>query len=193
MKRMTKIGFDKITAEINYLCNIERPKIVEECYEAAQLGDRSENAAYIYGKRKLRSIDGRLQYLDRKIKNVTVLDEESIPAKDTVDFGAVVEVEVYYVDQDSSERSIFRLVDTDEAESTMGRVSIQSPIGAAIMGAQIGDVVDVELPKGDAEIEVLELHYGTTPAKWQHMFPDPFDDSTFQYRAEENSKPDQSE
>ena len=181
MKRMTKIGHSKITAEINYLCNIERPRIVEECYEAAQLGDRSENAAYIYGKRKLRSIDSRLQYLDRKIKNVTVIDEETISPKDVVDFGAVVEIEVYYETQDESEKSIFRLVDTDEAESTMRRVSIQSPVGSAIMGLQVGDIADVELPKGDAEIEVLELHYGVTPKKWKHLFPNPFDDTTFQY------------
>ena len=181
MKRMTKIGHSKITAEINYLCNIERPRIVEECYEAAQLGDRSENAAYIYGKRKLRSIDSRLQYLDRKIKNVIVIDEEKISPKDMVDFGAIVEIEVYYETQDEQERSIFRLVDTDEAESTMRRVSIQSPVGSAIMGLQVGDIADVELPKGDAEIEVLELHYGMTPQKWKHLFPDPFDDTTFQY------------
>ena len=181
---MTQIGYDKITAEINYLCNIERPRIVEECYEAAQLGDRSENAAYIYGKRKLRSIDGRLQYLNRKIKHVKVLDENRISPKNVVDFGAIVEIEVYYEQQDDTEKSIFRLVDTEEAEATMRRVSIQSPVGAAIMGLEVGDIVDVELPRGDAEIEVLELHYGRIPKKWKSIFPDPFDDQTFQFTRE---------
>jgi transcription elongation factor GreA len=109
-----------------------------------------------------------------------VIDEDTIFPKDIVDFGAVVEIEVYYETQDEPERSIFRLVDTDEAESTMRRVSIQSPVGSAIMGLQVGDIADVELPKGDAEIEVLELHYGVTPPKWKHLFPNPFDDTTFQ-------------
>ena len=62
----------------------------------------------------------------------------------------------------------------------MGRVSIQSPVGSSIMGLQVGDIADVELPKGDAEIEVLELHYGVTHTKLKHLFPDPFDDTTFQ-------------
>ena len=184
MKRMTKIGYEKITTEINYLCNIERPRIVEECYEAAQLGDRSENAAYIYGKRKLRSIDSRLQYLDRKIKKVKVVDENTIPHKDIVDFGAVVEIEVFYESKEEPNRSIFRLVDTEEAESTMGRVSVQSPVGSAILGLRAEEIVDVELPLGEAEIEVLEIHYGPTPEKWKHIFPDPFDDSTFQFSAQ---------
>ena len=88
-RRMTSEGYAAISAEIAFLWEEERPRIVEEVYEAAQLGDRSENAAYIYGKKRLREIDSRLNFLRRQTENVQVIDLSQQRQRDTVDFGAL--------------------------------------------------------------------------------------------------------
>ncbi len=103
---MTREGYDAITAEIAHLWHVERPEIVDQVFEAASLGDRSENAAYIYGKQKLRQIDGRLRYLRRKIDDITVVDLDQQPQFDVIKFGAIVTVE-----DDDGEQKTWRLVD----------------------------------------------------------------------------------
>ena len=122
-RKMTRDGYDRIQAEINRLWTEERPMVVEECYEAAQLGDRSENAAYIYGKRRLRQIDGRLQFLRRKVKDVTIVDTRTLKAREDIQFGALVTIE-----DEEGVQTTFRLVDSDEADPKLGSVSVQSPV-----------------------------------------------------------------
>ncbi len=157
-RMMTKLGFDAITAEINRLWHEERPMVVEEVYEAAQLGDRSENAAYIYGKRRLRHIDSRLQFLRNKIKNVKVVNTDLLPQKDTIEFGALVTLE----DEEGEERTL-RLVDQEESDPKQNRISVQSPVGKALLGQSVGSIIEVQLPKGKTEFEVLEVTYGPDP------------------------------
>ena len=159
---MTKVGYDRITAEIDRLWNTERPIVVEEVYQAALLGDRSENAAYIYGKRRLREIDSRLRHLRSKIKDISVVNELTLPNRPDVVFGALVVIETTSEDGSVEERAI-RLVDQSESLPKQDRISVQSPIGRALLGKREGDSFELKLPKGLIELEILEIHYGATP------------------------------
>lgn len=152
---MTRQGFDLIEAELEELWHKERPMVVREVTAAAELGDRSENAAYIYGKKRLRAIDSRLRYLRRKVDGCIPVDLDGMPPHPRVKWGAVVELE----DEDG-ECKTWRLVDKDESEPKKGRVSIQSPLGRALLGKEVGDVVNVVRPAGDIEYEILSIRYG---------------------------------
>ncbi|MEL6349062.1 MAG: GreA/GreB family elongation factor [Myxococcota bacterium] len=152
---ITKEGYEAIRAEIDFLWKTERPRVVAEVSSAADLGDRSENAAYIYGKKRMREIDSRLRYLRRKIEAVTVVDLATQPQFSTIKFGAIVEV----LDDDEETR-VFRLVDKEESEPKRGRISVQSPIGRALLGREVGDYVTVRLPKGTAGLEIVSIRYG---------------------------------
>ena len=126
-----------------------------QVHAAAEQGDRSENAAYIYGKKRLREIDGRLRYLRGKLRVVIILDvEEQIQFED-VRFGAVVTV----VDDEEEEKT-WRLVDKDESDPKAMRISVQSPIGRALLGKRVGDYVEIQLPKGRVGLEITSLRYG---------------------------------
>ena len=162
-KKMTLIGYNRINDEIEQLWNIERPQVVEEVYQAALLGDRSENAAYIYGKRKLREIDSRLRFLRSKIKEVQIIDELTLPNRSDVIFGALVVIEVYDHTKETTEERIIRLVDQAESLPKEDRISVQSPIGRALLGKHEGDSFELMLPKGKIDIELLEVHYGLVP------------------------------
>ena len=129
--------------------------MVQQVSEAAAHGDRSENAEYIYGKKRLRQIDSRMRYLNGKVKGVHVVDLETQQPLDHVSFGARVRVE----DEEGVKKQ-WRLVDKDESDPKQGRISIQSPVGTALLNRRVGDVVDVTLPKGAVELEILEIYYG---------------------------------
>ena len=153
---LTRTGADRIQAEIDHLWRVERPPIVVSVRAAAEQGDRSENAAYIYGKKRLREIDSRLRYLQRKLRDVTILDvEEQIQFTD-VRFGAIITV----VDDDDEEKT-WRLVDKDESDPKARRISVQSPIGRALLGKQVGDYVEIVLPKRTIGLEIIGLRYGS--------------------------------
>lgn len=154
-RTMTREGFVAIQEEIDHLWRVERPEIVDQVFEAASLGDRSENAAYIYGKQKLRQIDSRLRYLRRKIDQVQVVDLGDQPQFDVVKFGAIVTV----LDDDEVENT-WRLVDKEESDPKRRRISVQSPIGRALLGKQAGDYVQINLPKGTVGYEVVAIRYG---------------------------------
>jgi transcription elongation factor GreB len=156
---MTREGHEAIVAEIDHLWRVERPAITESVYEAAQLGDRSENAEYIYGKRRIREIDGRLAYLRKKIEGVQVVALGDIRPSEVVQFGALVEVE-----DEEGQRHRWRLVDKDESDPKQGRISVQSPVGRALLGRRAGDAFTLSLPKGDVDYEVLSVRYGADPA-----------------------------
>lgn len=154
-RHMTREGYDSLVAEIDRLWHEERPEVVREVSNAADLGDRSENAAYIYGKKRLRKIDSRLRYLRRKVDGVTPVDLGAMPHTDHIRFGAVVLVE-----REDEQRFTWRLVDKEESAPKHGRISIQSPVGMALMRKSAGDVVEVKTPSGPMEYEILKVHYG---------------------------------
>ena len=152
---ITREGAEAISDEIDRLWKVERPEVVDQVREAADLGDRSENAAYIYGKKRLRAIDSRLRYLRKKLQGVVVVDPADQVELGYVQFAAVVTV----IDDDDNEKT-WRLVDKEESDPKRNRISVQSPIGRALMRKQVGDYVEVDLPKGKMGYEVLSIRYG---------------------------------
>ena len=151
---ITPDGYRRLREEYETLFGIERPKLVETISWAAANGDRSENGDYIYGRRKLREIDGRLGFLSRRMKDAKVVDPAGQPERGRIWFGATVGL----VDEDDHERTV-TLVGEDETDPSAGRISWNSPIGRAIRGAAVGDLRRVTLPAGERELEVVSIRY----------------------------------
>lgn len=154
---ITPQGFARIRAEYEDLFGIERPKVVEVVSWAASLGDRSENADYLYGKKRLREIDRRLAHLARVMKQAKIVDPSLQEDRDQVRFGAVVEL----TDEDDNRRTV-TLVGDDEADASLGRISWGSPIARALIGARVGDERVVRLPSGEKSYEILRIEYPAT-------------------------------
>jgi len=151
---ITPEGLARIRAEYDELFGIERPKIVETVAWAASLGDRSENADYIYGKRRLREIDRRITHLARIMKNAKVVDPSKQQVRDQVRFGATVEL----ADEDDNHRTL-TIVGDDEADASAGRIGWSAPLARALIGAKIGDERVVRLPSGEKSYELMAIRY----------------------------------
>ena len=153
---ITPEGFARIRAEYDELFAIERPKIVETVSWAASLGDRSENADYIYGKRRLREIDRRLAFLGRIMKDAKIVDptKQAGEARGQVRFGATVEL----ADEDDNRRTL-TIVGDDESDASAGRIGWSAPLARALVGAKIGDERIVRLPSGEKSYEVMAISY----------------------------------
>jgi len=151
---ITPEGLARIRAEYDALFAVERPKIVETVSWAASLGDRSENADYIYGKRRLREIDHRLGHLARIMKEAKVVDPSRQEARDQVRFGATVEL----ADEDDNRRTV-TIVGNDEADATAGRIGWSAPVARALIGARAGDERVVRLPSGEKSYEIIAIRY----------------------------------
>lgn len=148
---LTPEGAKKLQTELAGLVRTERPKVVAEVAEAAAQGDRSENAEYIYGKKRLREIDRRIRFLEKRLASAVVVAGERAEL-DQVRFGARVTV----VDEDGVERS-YVIVGPDESNPEAGYLSFQSPVGRALMKKRVGDVVVVKRPIGDLELEITAI------------------------------------
>ena len=151
---ITPDGFARIRAEYEELFGVERPKVVEIVSWAASLGDRSENADYLYGKKRLREIDRRLSHLSKIMKAAKVVDPASQAVREQVRFGATVEV----ADDDDSRRTL-TIVGDDEADASAGRIGWSAPLARALVGAKIGDERTVRLPAGEKSYEVMAIRY----------------------------------
>ena len=151
---ITPEGFARIRAEYEELFGIERPKLVDTIAWAAGNGDRSENGDYIYGRKRLREIDRRLGYLSKVMKQAKVVDPAGQEQRDTVRFGATVEL----ADEDDERRTL-TLVGEDEADASTGRISWAAPIARALVGARVGDERIVRLPSGEKGYEVMAIRY----------------------------------
>ena len=151
---ITPQGFAALRAEYEELFGVERPKIVEIVSWAASLGDRSENADYLYGKKRLREIDRRLSYLSKVMKAAKVVDPARQEQRDTVRFGATVELA-----DENDERRIVTLVGEDEADASAGKISWAAPIARALIGARVGDERIVRLPAGEKSYEIISIRY----------------------------------
>ncbi|MDC0134186.1 transcription elongation factor GreB, partial [Porticoccaceae bacterium] len=144
----------KMRAEVHQLWKIERPQVTQIVHEAAKNGDRSENGDYIYGKRRLREIDSRVRYLTKRIENATIVeDKPRDPSK--VFFAAWVTVE----DEDSGEEHVYRLVGSDEIDTALNWISIDSPIARALVGKSIDEEVNVKTPAGDRGLVITGIRY----------------------------------
>ena len=151
---ITPQGFAALRAEYEELFSVERPKIVETVSWAASLGDRSENADYLYGKKRLREIDRRLSYLSKVMKSAKVVDPAKQEQRDTVRFGATVEL----ADEDDERRTL-TLVGEDEGDASAGKISWAAPVARALVGAKVGDERIVRLPAGEKSYEIIAIRY----------------------------------
>jgi len=151
---ITPEGFAHIRVEYEKLFGVERPKLVETIAWAAANGDRSENGDYIYGRKRLREIDRRLGYLSKVMKQAKVVDPAAQEQRDTIRFGATVELA-----DENDDRRILTLVGEDEADASNGRVSWAAPIARALVGARVGDERIVRLPAGEKSYEVTAIRY----------------------------------
>ena len=151
---ITPEGMARIRAEYDELFGVERPKMVDVVSWAAPPGDRSENADYLYGKKRLREIDRRLGYLAKVMKAAKVVDPARQPSRDQVRFGATIEL----ADEDDNRRTL-TIVGDDESDATAGRIGWSAPLARAFVGARVGDERVVRLPAGEKSYEVLEIHY----------------------------------
>ena len=150
---ITPAGAEKLRAELKDLLYVKRPETVSVVAWAASNGDRSENADYIYGKRRLREIDRRIRFLTHRIEAFEIVD----PAQgksDRVVFGATVVV----ADEEGNKRT-YRIVGIDETDGKRGKISWISPMAKALLQAKVGDAVTVRMPKGDEDLEILEIRF----------------------------------
>lgn len=150
---ITPQGYSALTCEFEHLLKVERPKTTQIVQWAASLGDRSENADYIYGKKKLREIDRRIRFLTKRIESAKIIEPSKVKSN-KVQFGASVKV----LDEKSRER-IFFIVGIDETNPSVGKISWCSPVAKALIGKEVGDDVVVKAPSGDIDFEILEIIY----------------------------------
>jgi len=151
---VTPEGFETLQRELDWLWREERRRVTAEVAAAAAQGDRSENAEYIYGKKRLREIDRRIRYLSKRLDELTVV-REAPPRRDRVYFGARVTLE-----DEAGEERRYRLVGPDEFDVERGLISIESPLGRALLGRQAGDEIELRRPRGTVRYVLLEIEYG---------------------------------
>ncbi|HVC15796.1 MAG TPA: transcription elongation factor GreB [Rhodanobacter sp.] len=152
---ITREGFERLKAELDYLWHTLRPEVVKAITAAAAEGDRSENAEYIYRKKQLAEIDRRARYLTKRIPSLKVAD--GAPSdRNLVFFGARIELE----NVDTGEIVHYRIVGPDETDAKQGWISIDSPIARAALKKRVDDEFAAELPGGPARFVVIAVDYG---------------------------------
>lgn len=150
---ITPEGAQRLRDEFEFLWKVERPRVTQAVSDAAAEGDRSENAEYIYGKKRLREIDRRVRFLIKRLDVLTVVEEQP-ERRGRIFFGAWVRLE-----NEDGDELVYRLVGPDEFDGGKGYISIDSPMGKALLGKQEGDEVVVNRPAGVATFTILDVSY----------------------------------
>ena len=152
---ITPEGAKKLQEDLAQLFK-SRPKVVQDVADAAAQGDRSENAEYIYGKKKLREIDRKIHWLTKRLESAQVVDPKQRPEgeRDRVFFGATVEVE-----DDDGKTSRYTIVGEDEIDTPKGRISYKSPLARVLFKKKEGDTVLFRKPAGEVELTILSISY----------------------------------
>ena len=153
MNYITPKGIEKLKEELRTLIYDERPKLVKVVEWAASNGDRSENADYQYGKRRLREIDRRSRYLTKKIEAAMVVDPDQLNG-DRVVFGATVSIK-----DENEVKKKYMIVGEDETLPEVGRISWKSPIAKSLLGKKVGDEVKVRKPSGEEYFEIIHIQF----------------------------------
>lgn len=148
---LTPDGYKILKKEIQTLLKEERPKVVQAVSEAAAMGDRSENAEYIYGKRRLREIDRRIWVLQKRLEVVEIIDPATVRT-DKVSFGLWVSVE-----NEEGEISTYQIVGQDEIDTAKNRITFSSPLGRALLGKSIDDTFEFKRPAGTQELCIVDI------------------------------------
>lgn len=155
---ITRSGYERLRAELLDLIDNQRPKVVEIVHWAASNGDRSENGDYIYGKKRLREIDRRIRFLTQRLEIAEIIDPSVHHGSDQIFFGATVT----YLEQTGAERTV-TILGIDEVDSAQAQVSWVSPIARTLLKARTGDVLQLAVPAGMVEIEVVDVAYPAPP------------------------------
>lgn len=150
---ITPEGFKILTDELQQLLRVERPEITKLIQWAASNGDRSENADYLYGKKRLREIDRRVRFLTQRLDAAVIVDPTTIKSQ-KVQFGATVEI----VDENGHSKT-YTIVGVDEVDTARGHLSWQSPIGRSLLGKEEGDEVIIKVPTGEYSVEIVSIEY----------------------------------
>lgn len=150
---ITRAGWDRLDKELKFLWKDERPKITRSVSEAAAQGDRSENAEYIYGKRRLREIDRRVRFLMKRTEELNIV-YPNVQQEGRVFFGAWVTL----VNEDDIE-VVYRLVGPDEWDVKRGEISIDSPMARALLGKSVDDEIVVHAPEGERVFDIVSISY----------------------------------
>ena len=150
---ITREGWDRLDQELKFLWKDERPKITRSVSEAAAQGDRSENAEYIYGKRRLREIDRRVRFLMKRLEDLKIIYPDK-QQEGRVFFGAWVTLI-----NEKDEQVTYRIVGPDEWDVKKGEISIDSPMARALIGKRVDDEVMVKTPQGDSYFDIIDIYY----------------------------------
>lgn len=153
---ITRQGARRLQEELVELRTKQRPKVVQDVADAAAQGDRSENAEYIYGKKKLREIDRRIHFLTKRLESARVVEPTDRPSVDRIFFGATVVIE----DEDGKS-STYTIVGQDEIDTARGRISYKSPLARTLIKRAVGDSVTFRKPIGEVELTIISIEYGS--------------------------------
>jgi transcription elongation factor GreA len=149
---LTYEGLKKLEDELQDLKVVRRKEVAQKIKEAREQGDLSENAEYDAAKDEQRDIEARIEELEKILKNAEVVDEEEVDL-DKINIGCRVRI----LDIEYNEELEYKIVGSTEANSLAGKISNESPVGRAIIGSMVGDIVTVETPAGDLQYKILEI------------------------------------
>ena len=152
---MTVAGAEKLKTELQRLKTVERPRIIQAIAEARSHGDLSENAEYHAAKEQQGFVEGRIAELEHKLATAQVIDPKTVNANDRVVFGATLNL----MDERSGREVTYQIVGDHEADIAGGKISVSSPIARALIGKELGDVVEVQVPDGLRSYEILDIRY----------------------------------
>lgn len=153
---ITRQGARRLQEELVDLRTKQRPKVVQDVADAAAQGDRSENAEYIYGKKKLREIDRRIHFLTKRLESAHVVEPTDRPDSNRVFFGATVEIE----DEDGK-TATYTIVGQDEIDTTGGFISYKSPLARTLLKRRKGETVLFRKPAGEVELTIVSIRYAS--------------------------------
>jgi transcription elongation factor GreB len=156
-KYITPAGAKRLRDELDQLWHEERPRVTQAVAEAAAQGDRSENAEYTYGKKRLHEIDRRVRFLRKRLEGMSIVDADASPRRDAnrVYFGAWVHIE-----DEAGNLRWYRIVGPDEFDMSSDYISMDSPLGKSLLGRRLDDEVAVHLPAGATTLTVVAIAYG---------------------------------
>jgi transcription elongation factor GreA len=154
MPPITKKGYETLKSELDRLRKVERPKVIEAIAEARAHGDLSENAEYDAAKERQGFIEARINELEGRLAEARIIETANI-SSETVVFGATV----LLLDVQAQQQKQYTLVGQDEADLKNGRISVQSPVGRALIGRRVGDLVEVTTPAKVVEYEIREIRF----------------------------------
>ena len=151
---MTRQGYEALLNELKHLKSVIRPQVIEAVRQAREEGDLRENAEYHGAKEKQAILEAKIRHVETQLANAQIIDTATLGG-DRVVFGATVQVR----ETESEEEKAFRLVGADEANPQRGWISIQSPVGRALVGKQIGETVEVRVPRGTLIYQIVSITF----------------------------------